>query len=52
MPGGLGLGDLLDLPSLAEGELRRAAAFVLRVQRAEPVGLEVPDHVPDPVPRW
>jgi hypothetical protein len=24
-------------------------AAVLRVQRAEPVGVEVPDHVPDPV---
>ena len=33
-----GLGDLLDLPPLTRGELRRAAAVVLRVQRGEPVG--------------
>ena len=31
------LGDLLDLPALAERELRRAAAPIPRIQRAEPV---------------
>jgi hypothetical protein len=41
-----GLGDLLDLPPLPEGELRRTAAPVLRVQRAEPVSVEVADHIP------
>jgi hypothetical protein len=46
---GLGLGDLLDLPPLAQGELRRAAALVLRVEGAEPVRIEVADHIPDPV---
>ena len=45
----LRLGDLLDLPALREGELRRPATAVLRVKRAEPVGVEVTDHVPDPV---
>ena len=49
MLGWLRLGDLLDLPALAEGELRRAAAFVLRVQRTEPIGVEVMDHIADPV---
>jgi hypothetical protein len=43
------LGELLDLPPLAQGEPRRPATFVLRVQRAEPVGVEVADHVADPV---
>jgi MFS family permease len=33
-------------------ELRRPAALVLGVQRAEPVGVEVADHIPDPGPRW
>jgi hypothetical protein len=47
--GWLGLGDLLDLPPLAEGELRRAAALVLGVQGAEPIGVEVMDHIADPV---
>jgi hypothetical protein len=47
--GRLRLGGLLDLPPLAEGELRRAAALVPGIQRAEPVGIEIPDHVPDPV---
>jgi hypothetical protein len=46
---GLGLGDLLDLPPLAQRELRRMAAFVLRVKGAEPVGVEVPDHITHPV---
>jgi hypothetical protein len=49
MLNGPGLGDLLDLPPLRKGELRRMAALVLRVERAEPVGVEVPDHIPDPV---
>jgi hypothetical protein len=40
MSGRLGLGDLLDLPPLAQRELRRMPAFVLRVKRAEPVGLK------------
>ena len=37
----LGLGDLLDLPPLAQRELRRMAACVLRAQRIEPVSVEV-----------
>jgi hypothetical protein len=49
MLGGLGLGDLLGLPPLAERELRRMTAFVLRIKGDEPVGVEVPDHVPHPV---
>ncbi len=43
--GRAGLGELLDLPPLAQRELRRVAALVLRVQRLEPVGIEVADHV-------
>jgi hypothetical protein len=46
---GLSLGDLLDLPPLAQRELRRAAALVFRVQRAKPVGVEVADRIPHPV---
>ena len=42
MPGRLGLGDLLDLPPLAQRELRRAAAFVFRVQRTEQHHLRPP----------
>ena len=49
MLGRAGLGDLLDLPPLTQRELRRAAAFVLRIKRAEPIGVEVPDHITDPV---
>jgi hypothetical protein len=49
MLGGLGLGDLLDLPPLRQRELRRAAAFVSRIRRIEPVGVEVPDYIADPV---
>jgi hypothetical protein len=45
----LRLGGLLDLPPLAEGELRRPPALVLGVQGAEPIGVEVMDHVADPV---
>jgi len=44
-----GLGDLLDLPALGEGELRRPAALVPGVKRAEPVGVEVMNHIADPV---
>ena len=47
--GRLSLGDLLDLPPLRQRELRRATALVLRVQRPEPVSVEVPDHIPHPV---
>src|ERR1022692_3325853 len=49
MLGRLGLGDLLDLPPLAQRELRRMAALVLRVKGAEPVGVKVADHIADPV---
>jgi hypothetical protein len=37
------LGDLLDLPPLRKSELRRMATAVSRIQRAEPVAIEVPD---------
>jgi hypothetical protein len=47
--GRLSLGDLLDLPALRQGELRRAAAPVSRVKRAEPAGVEVADHIANPV---
>ena len=43
------LGDLLDLSPLGQRELRRAAALIPRIQRVEPVGVEVMDHIPDPV---
>jgi hypothetical protein len=46
---GMAPGDLLDLAALRQGELRRPAAFALGVERAEPIGVEVADHVPDPV---
>jgi hypothetical protein len=49
MLGGPGLGDLLDLPPLHQGELRRPPALVLGVQGAEPIGVEVADHIADPV---
>lgn len=42
------LGDLLDLPALADGELRRMSALVLGIQRPEPVDVEVADHVTHP----
>jgi len=32
-----------------ESELRQAAALVFRVERPEPVGVEVADHIADPV---
>ena len=38
-------------PPSAQGELRRAAAFVFRVQRAEPVGVEL-RITRAPGPRW
>ena len=44
-----GQGDLLDRLALGEGELRRSAAGVLRGQGVEPVGVEVVDHLTDPV---
>ena len=44
-----GLGDLLDLPPLAQRELGRVAALVPGVERAEPVSVEVADHVAHPV---
>jgi hypothetical protein len=46
---GVGLRDLLNLAALREGELRRPSALVLRIQRAEPIGVEVTDDVADPV---
>ena len=45
----LGLRDLLDLPPLRQRELRRMATFVSRVERSEPVGAEVADHIANPV---
>ena len=47
--GRLGIDDLLELLPLADRELRRVATTVFRVQRAEPVSVEVGDHIPDPV---
>jgi hypothetical protein len=44
-----GLGDLLDLPPLPQGELRRPDAPVPGVERIEPVSVEVVDHIPDSV---
>jgi hypothetical protein len=44
-----GLGGLLDLPALGQGERPRPAAPVLRVERVETVHVEVVDHIPDPV---
>ena len=43
------LGDLLDLPPLAQRELRRPPAPVPGVQRGEPISVEVVDHIADPV---
>jgi hypothetical protein len=42
-------GELLDRSALGQGERRRAATAVARVQRVEPVGVEVVQHVADPV---
>jgi hypothetical protein len=49
MVGWPGLGNLLDLPPLAQRELRRPPAPVPGIQRAEPVSVEVVDHIADPV---
>ena len=40
---------LLDGLSFGKGELRRASAGVLRGQGVEPVGIEVVDHLSDPI---
>src|SRR6266516_4906098 len=40
---------IFDLPPLAQGELRRPATPVLRVQGAEPISVEVADHITHPV---
>ena len=50
VPGRTGLGELLDLPALREGDLRRLPAPVPGVERVEPVGVEVVDDIPDPQP--
>jgi hypothetical protein len=42
-------GDLLDLLTLGQRELRRTTTGVLRCQRVEPVSVEVVDHLPDTV---
>jgi hypothetical protein len=41
--------ELLDLAALRQGEHGRAAAAVARVQRVEPVSVEVVQHVAGPV---
>jgi hypothetical protein len=50
MLGWLRLGDLLDLPALAQGELQRVATLVPRVQRIESVGVEITDHIAHSAP--
>jgi hypothetical protein len=47
--GRLGLRDLLDIAPLGQRERLGPAALVLRIQRLEAVGVEVVDHIPDPV---
>jgi hypothetical protein len=47
--GRLGLRDLLDLAPLGQGEGPGPASLVLRIQGVEAVGVEVVDHIPDPV---
>jgi len=47
--GGPTPGDLGDLGALVGAEGRRAAAPVAGVERVEPVGVKVVDHVADPV---
>jgi hypothetical protein len=47
--GRLWLGDLLDLVPLRQRERLRPSSFVLRVERVEAVGVEVVDHIADPV---
>lgn len=49
MLGRLGFGDLGDVTAFRQGEGLRPATFVLRVERFEAVGVEVVDHIPDPV---
>jgi hypothetical protein len=49
MIGWAGQGKGFDPPTLRERERRRAATAVARVQRVEPVGVEVVQHVADPV---
>jgi hypothetical protein len=44
-----GLGDLLDLTPLGQAERLGPSALVLGIERGEAVGVEVVDHVPDPV---
>jgi hypothetical protein len=39
--GGLGLGDLLDLPALGQSELRRPTTLVPRIKRGEATGVEL-----------
>lgn len=47
--GRLGLGDLLDLPAFREAKGSRPTTLIFRVERLEAVGVEVVEHVPDPV---
>lgn len=47
--GRLGLSDLLDLHPLGQGELRLPTPLVLGIQRVKPVGVEVVDHIANPV---
>lgn len=44
-----GLGDLLDLAALGQREGLRSATSVLGIEGGEAVGVEVVDHVADPV---
>jgi hypothetical protein len=44
-----GLGDLLDLTAFGQGEGLGPSAPVLGLQRVEAVGVEVVDHIADPV---
>jgi hypothetical protein len=43
--------DLFDLAALIGVELRWSAACVFRIERVEPVGVEVVDHLPSPILR-
>jgi hypothetical protein len=49
MVDGPGQGDLLDLAPLGQGEGRRTATAVARIQGVEPVQVEVVQHLADPV---
>jgi hypothetical protein len=44
-----GLGDRLDLTPLGQREGLRPTAFVFWVEGVEAIGVEVVDHVPDPI---